>query len=128
MDIALELANYLQDAGFGTVGTDIFAGQIPSNTDGIYIYRIGGTNENYVPIERPVVDIYCLNPSSATCIQTLENIKRFIHRMVDTETDNTWIYSILAFGDVQDVDRDLEYNKVYKISIELIIRDKSLIS
>lgn len=128
MDIAYELATYLDDANFGTLGTDIFVGQMPADTTGIYVTRLGGSQDNYLPIERPVLIIYSLHTSSQTAIETLEDIKRYLHRMHSTETDNAWVYSMLAIGDVEDVDRDLEYNKIYSLTIELIIRDKNLIS
>ena len=128
MDVANELAQYLDDAGFGTAGTDIFVGQMPEDTTGIYIVRLGGEQNEYLPIERPTLVIYVLHTSGSTAITTLENIKRYIHRMFSTETDNAWIYSILAIGDISDVDRDLEYNKIYSLTVELLIRDKNLIS
>lgn len=128
MDIAEEIANYLDDAGFGTVGTDIFIGQLPSNTTGVFVVHLGGANDLYTPIERPVLDIYAAYTSANTAVTKLEDIKRYIHRMYDTETTNAVIYSILALGDIEDVDRDLEYNKTFKLSIQLIMRDKTLIS
>lgn len=57
-DIVYRLADYLADSGFGTMGTDIFGGQMPSDTHGIYLMRSGGTLANYTPIEEAVIDIY----------------------------------------------------------------------
>lgn len=128
MDLAYEIAKYLDDANFGTLGTDIFAGQIPSDQNGIYVVRTGGQLNNYVPLEETVVDIYCKNTKASTCIDTLEDVKRFIHRMHSTRTTNAYIYSILVIGDVEDIARDLEYAKIYKITVSVICRDTGLIS
>ena len=48
--------------------------------------------------------------------------------MHSAETDSVWIYSILVIGDVEDVIRDLEYEKVFKLTVQLIHRDSSIIS
>lgn len=128
MDIANEIATYLQKAGYGTVGTDIFIGQIPSSVDGIYIYRSTGSLNNYVPIENVILDIYVKDTSSSAGVLKIEQIKRYMHRMVSTTTANSYIYSILAVGDVETIERDTEYAKVYKISVEVMYRSLGLIS
>lgn len=128
MDIAFQVAQYLEDAGFGTVGTDIFVGQIPSETNGLYITRTGGQLHNYVPIEEAVVDIYTKDTSAQDGITKLENIKRFIHRMHNTSTADAYVYTFLVIGDVEIVQRDLEYAKIAKITLQVMHRDASLIS
>lgn len=128
MDIAAELANYIDNAGFGTVGTDIFIGQIPEGTDGVYIIRSGGQLNNYIPIEESVLDVYIKDHSATDAIAKIENIKRFIHRMHSTEVNNAYIYMFLVIGDVEDVARDLEYEKIYKITVQVLHRDVGVIS
>lgn len=128
MDIANEVAQYIANAGFGTYGTDIFVAQIPSDTNGIYVSPSGGIPNDYVPIEQSFVDIYVKNTSSSTAATTINQIKRFIHRMHNTEINNAYIYTLLVIGDVEDVERDLEYGKLYKITVEVVNRDTTLIS
>jgi hypothetical protein len=128
MDIAYDVAKYLADNGFGTLGSSIFVGQIPNATNGIWIDRIGGTLNNYVPIEEAAVNIYIKNTSAQTCVTTLENIKKFIHRMHSTNTQNASVYTFLIIGDIEDVARDLEYEKVYKLTLQVVYRKNSIIS
>lgn len=128
MDISYEIARYIDDAGFGTLGTDVFAGQIPAEINGIYVVRTGGVLNNYIPVEETVLDVYCKNTSAQECITTLEDVKRFIHRMHNTIKGDAFIYSILVIGDVEDVQRDLEYAKIYKISLSVRHRSTDLIS
>lgn len=128
MDIAKEMGHYLADAGFGTMQTDIFVGQLPAEQNGIYVSRIGGTLHMYDPLQETILDIYVKDTMAADCIATLELIKKHIHRMHNTVTTNSYIYSILAIGDIEDVGRDLEYAKLYKITISVINRDTGLIS
>jgi len=126
MDIAYEIAQYLDDGGFGTLAIDIFVGSMPAEQDGIYVFRLGGTFNNYVPIEETTLNIYVKATKDA--ITTIENIKRFIHRMHTTDTANAHIYSMLVIGDVEDMDVDLEYAKEYKITVVVTHRATSLIS
>lgn len=128
MDISYQVAQYLATAGFGVLGTSIFAGQIPAEQNGIYVSRLGGTLNNYVPIEETVIDIYVKDTSSSDAITLIENIKRYIHRMHTTETATTYIYTFLVIGDVEDVQRDTEYTKIYKITLQVVHRAKNLIS
>ncbi len=128
IDVALTVGTYLDNAGFGTVGTDIFIGQIPATQDGIYVLRAGGQMNNYVPIEESVVDIYVKNTTSQQAIQTLEQIKRYIHRMHSTTIGNDYIYTFLVLGDIEDVQRDLELAKIYKITLQVVHRDEAVIS
>ena len=127
-DVAYEIAKYIANAGDGTLGKDVFASQIPSDQNGIYVIRAGGSLNNYNSIANTVVDVYIKNTQASTCITTLEGIKAYIHRMYDTNIDNTHIYSILVIGDVTDVQRDQEYAKVFKITVQVIHRDTGIIS
>lgn len=128
MDISYAIAKYLEDSEFGTIGTSIFVEQIPADTNGIYIIRTSGSLDNYVGIERPMVDIYYRHTSGETAIEQLEKIKRNMHRMHSTTPHEAYIYSILVMGDVESVERDLEYHKIYKISVQIMFRDTNLIS
>ena len=128
MDIANTVATYLETAGFGSVGTDIFVGYIPEDLDGIWVERIGGTINYYVPMEESVVNIYVKDTSASTAIDKIEDIKRYIHRMYSVDSATSYIYTLLVIGDVEDIARDLEYSKVYKITVQVIYRDKAVIS
>lgn len=128
MDVSYQVAQYLATAGFGTLGTDIFASQIPAEQNGVYVTRLGGMPNKYVPIEETVLDIYVKDTSASDAITKLENIKRYIHRMHSTETSSAYFYTFLVIGDVEDVQRDMEYAKVFKITVQVMHRAKNLIS
>jgi hypothetical protein len=128
MDIANVVATYLADNGFGVLGTSIFVGYLPENTAGIYIDRIGGQLNNYVPIEESVLNIYVKNTSGSQAVGTLESIKNFIHRMHSTEKGGAYIYTFLVLGDIEDVARDLEYGKIYKMSLQVTFTNTGIIS
>ena len=128
MDIANELATYLDNAGFGTVGTDIFVGQIPEDTNGIWVEHIGGQLNNYVPIEEAALNIFIKSTKASTAVITLNNIKDFIHRMHSTSITNAYVYTFLVIGDVEDMSRDLEYAREYKLTVQVVYRNTAIIS
>lgn len=128
MDIAYELAEYIEDNFAHTVGTDLFVGQIPDTTSGITVMRAGGTLGYYLPMEETVVDIYSKYNSATTAIANLEVLKRAMHRMIDTQTLNSKIYSMLVLGDIEDVSRDQQAYKIFKFTLLVKFRDSSLIS
>lgn len=122
------MATYLQRSGFGTMGTDIFIGQIPEGTNGLFVERSGGQINNYVPIEETVVDIYSKDIKAETAINRLERIKKHIHRMYSSVIDDDYIYIFLVLGDIEPLERDVEYEKLYKLSVQVFHRDTTLIS
>lgn len=127
-DIASEFADYLAEAGFGTVGQNIFIGAIRPDSEGLFIERIGGVLNNYVPMEQTTLDLYAYFESAETAITTLENIKRHIHRMHTVDRTGAFIYTILLLGDIEDVSRDMEYRKIVKVTLQIHHRDTALIS
>ena len=48
--------------------------------------------------------------------------------MHSTDDELTYVYTFLVLGDIEDVARDIEYAKVFKITLQVVHRDKSLIS
>lgn len=128
MDISYVVAEYLQKNGFGTIGTNLFVGYNPDTTAGVFIDRIGGLPNKYVPIDESVVNIYVKNTSGSEAIQTITSIKNFIHRMHNTTQSEAYVYTFLIIGDVEDVARDMEYSKVYKITLQVVYTDTGIIS
>jgi hypothetical protein len=128
IDIASVMATYLQTSGFGTIGTDIFISQAPDDTNCVWVERLGGSLNYYVPIEEAVVNIYSKNTKGKDAVEKLESIKRFVHRMHSTETSQDFIYTMLVLGDIELVSRDMEYASIYKLTLQVTHRDKQLIS
>lgn len=128
MDVAEQIAQYLASSGFGVFSADVFVGQLPEADNCIAVIRSGGELAEYLPIEKSLIDIYVKNTSSLSAITLLENIKRQIHRMHSWESGSIYIYSMLVVSDVEDLTRDNQLAKVYKITIQVLHRAKILIS
>lgn len=128
MSVEYEVAQYLANSGFGVLGTSIFVDQIPAETNGIFVVSSGGQPNKYIPVTESIVDIYSKDTSASDAITLLESIKNHIHRMHTTETSNAYFFRFLVIGDVEPVQRDEEYAKIYKISVQIFNRAKNLIS
>jgi len=127
-DVTLAMAYYLQTAGFGTYNTNIFVGYIPENTDAIWLEAVGGSQNNYVPMQEAVINIYIKNTNASTAVDKLNQVKHYIHRMHSTTVSNNYIYSMLVLGNIEDVTRDLEYAKIFKLTVQLTYRNTNVIS
>jgi hypothetical protein len=127
-DVAYGFATYLANAGFGTLGVDVYVGQIPENTNGLWVERIGGSQNNYIPMEEAAINIYAKSTSANDAIAQLDTIKRHIHRMHTTSFNGVEIYTMLAIGNVEDVSRDVEYAKIFKLTVQLTYRSTGIIS
>ena len=61
-------------------------------------------------------------------VNQLNKLKREIHRTTNITINNVYIFSLLAISDIDNISRDTEYSKVYKLSLMVICRDTALIS
>lgn len=76
------LADYLEDQGHGTVGTDIFVGKLPTEAPNncIIVYDTGGVApDTYIPTRNPSTQIYVRNISYNSGKQKIEDIVGSLH-------------------------------------------------
>jgi 5-formaminoimidazole-4-carboxamide-1-beta-D-ribofuranosyl 5'-monophosphate synthetase len=126
--ISYQVATWLQSAGFGTLGTDIFVNEIPDDINGLWTVNMGGQMNNYVPIEEAVVNIYSKDIKSELAVDRLERIKHTIHRQLSQTIGTTFVYTFLIIGDIESVERDNQFEKIYKMTVQAVHRDTNLIS
>lgn len=81
MTITQELANWLQNEAYGTIGEDIFVENLPAEVDyAITVSRgIAGRQDTYVPILRQVIDVYARDYSSLDVEALLTDIFNKLH-------------------------------------------------
>jgi len=96
--------------------------------NGIFIISTGGLANNYVPMKQSVIDIYSKNTSAKDGIAKLRDILNFLDRLHSTNLQYNYVYSILTLSTIETVQRDNEYAKIMKITLEVTHRDKALIS
>lgn len=128
IDIAKDLANVLVGAGLGTLGADIFIDDIPADVNGLYISHTGGSMYKYSPMQESIFDVYAKYQHSAVAIDKLERVINLVHRNYSLNLTNSFIYSILVIGWVEKVDVLDNNDKLYKITLAIINRNKLSIS
>ena len=127
-DIAKDLANILVSNNLGTLGADLFIDDIPADKNGLYISHTGGSLAKYTPMQESIFDIYAKYQHSAVAIDKLEKIINLLHRNYSFNLTNSFIYSILVIGYIDKVDVLDNNDKLYKITIAVINRNKLNIS
>lgn len=80
------LAQYLQDQGFGTVGTTIFKYRMPPSPDNCTaVYPTGGPEGlRYIPLNYPTVQVRVRNANPASGYTILQNIHNTLHGLHTT--------------------------------------------
>ncbi len=91
------LAEYLEDEGHGTVGTNIFIGKIPSEAPNncVIVYDTGGVApDTYIPTRSPSAQIYVRNTSYETGKEKIEAIVSSLHKEANfsIQTGEQYVY------------------------------------
>lgn len=125
-----DVADFLQQRGLGTVGTDIFIGELPQDvTAGFFLVNAPSpAPHQYLDTEYNVIDFWYRTPYTETGLQKMEQIKQTLHRRENYQLQNWYIYFSEALGSISDVDRDREGGKLLRVSIQFICRNLSGIS
>lgn len=129
-DLVRELATLMQDALLGTVGTDIFIGELPESiVEGFMLVNSPSPNpEKYIDHEYIVVDFWYRSPHTDAAYSKLRDAYNFFHRKYHYQTSNWHIFFSEAIGNINDVDRDREGGKLYRLSVQFICRNLNNVS
>lgn len=131
-----EIADYMATRGLGTVGENLFIGELPINqtdgggvTSGVYI--VNGASEGqheYLDTNYDQIDFWSANRLTESAYDALENIKDILSRASNYQTTNYYIYFSHDVSGIMDMDRSGDGLKLFKLTIRFIYRDKNIIS
>lgn len=118
------LTDYLQDNGIGTVGTDIFIGELPfDKTESIsLVYSVSPEPNKSIPYYTQLVDIWARYSKYDDGYQKLQDIFDLLHRAENYEVDGFHIYLSYAAGMITDLDRDAERRHLFKLTLGFVYR------
>jgi len=93
-----DVASYLQTAGVGTVGTDIFKSYLPDSANaGIAVLDTGGMSPNiHVPLYNPTVQVFIRAATYTAGKTKLLAVRTQLHQLANTTMGGTYIYFCLA--------------------------------
>lgn len=84
MSLPGDIASFLQTSGLGTVGTDIFVGELPESPDNcISIFQSGGEppiDQGMDTIDRPGLQVIVRNSSYESCESTILSVQSLINQ------------------------------------------------
>lgn len=112
MSMISEIAEYLEDQGLGTQGTDLFYGYLPDNSEfpAILVRDTGGTkpDQDITEIHNPTFQIFIRAESYATGKVKLAAIRSLFHRVLKTYLvdDGILFRKILAISEGGHIGRN----------------------
>lgn len=125
-----EIADLLEDWGIGTVGTDIFIGDLPDNiTAGMFLVTSPSPEpHSYIDTEYHAIDFYYLHSKYQLAYDKLRDVFMKLNRRHNYETNNWYIYFTKVLNGISDQDRTREGGKLLRLGVLFTCRNKNTIS
>ena len=123
--VALEVANYIEDEGHATLGTDLFVDAQPDvRTDVLSVFTTGGQSPDIdLPIPYPSFEILIRGESASTVFAKIESIVSGLHQTFNENlvSGGNYYYSILLNGEISNLGRDdknrIEYSANFRCKV-----------
>lgn len=127
MNIVEEIANYLDGKNVGNVGEDIFIGMLRDDDEALLLVGAGsGNQEKYMEIYEQTIEIWSRSKSPANSFNKLQEAFNELHRLANVQTTNSYIYFAYSLDGLVDVGRDANNRSLYRTTIQVIYRDKTI--
>jgi hypothetical protein len=122
--ILKDLANYLQTNQIGTVGTDLFMGELPLNPSNCLavIYSSSPTPNFSLDLFEQNIEFWARNSSMAAGYEKLMAIQTLLHRANNYKLGDYHIYLSNCEGAIEDNDRDIDGRKLLRLVMRFIYR------
>lgn len=120
-----DVATYLQTAGIGTVGTDIFKSYAPDNANaGVYVLDTGGLqpNSDIKNLRNPTIQVFIRSATYAAGKTKLEAVRTAIHQLVNTTIGSTYVYFCLLQSEGGHIGRNERGQDEFSMNFHLNTR------
>lgn len=119
-----DIAQYLQTAGIGTVGTNIFKSFMPDTVDtGLAVLDTGGVMPDPdLPTKKPTIQIFIRGASYPLGKAKLEAVRAALHQLANTQVGDTYIYYCLAQSEGGHIGRNERGLDEFSINFVLLTR------
>lgn len=123
--VALEIAEYLENNDIGTVGSDLFVDILPDvQNDVSAVFTTGGSTPDIdLPIASPNFEILARSESGATAFAKLKSMVDLLHQKYNITLieGGNYYYSILLNGEINNLGRDdkgrIEYSANFRCKV-----------
>jgi hypothetical protein len=125
--IADALVEYLEENSIGTVGTDIFIGELPLDKSDIIalVYSPSPDPDKAIPYFNQAIDIWARFKSYDEGYNKLKAIFDLLHRAENYDLEGFHVYLSYSRGMIEDLDRDAERRHLFKLSLAFVFREAS---
>lgn len=126
-----ELADFLEDEGLGTKGTDLFVGELPAEIESAIMILAASSDapDMYLDTQYQTVEIWSRNRDAGSGYQKLEDAFTLLHRRANwDDLPNYHVYFSHALGNVDDLDRDVEGRDLFRLRVRFIYRNINNVS
>ena len=124
-----EICQYLADNSggrftFGSGTNNLKLGELTRGVNGVFAVETPvEPPDHYLPIVTYSIDFWAVNANAATAHDDLEYIFQLFHQNINIDTPSYHSYYSYAPSLIQDMDRDGEGRKIFKLSITFISRN-----
>jgi hypothetical protein len=121
---ASDLADFLQDEGIGTVGTDIVIDRMPNTpVNAIMLLRGASTAQDaYNDVRNEIVDIYIRNKSAQLSYDKAFDVYKALQFVSNVTMGGYYVYNVQV-SSINDFDFTPEDAKLYRLTATVIYRD-----
>lgn len=118
------LADYLEDQAIGTVGTNIFLGELPVDKSNCIALSVAPSPEpnNSIPYYVQTVDFWARYDSYAAGYAKLAAVLGLLHQVENFEFNHFHVYLCHALSLINDNGRDEQSNHLFQLSLSFIYR------
>jgi len=127
-NVALEVAEYLEDNSIGTVGTNIFVDSLPEE-DGtiVAVYNTGGSSPDIdLPIPAPSFQVLVRDEEASVAYAKIKSVMDLLVNQynVTLVSGGNYYYSIHARGEIQNLGQDTRNRKEYTVNFSCKVRGR----
>lgn len=120
--IIQDIARFLSDYTAFNLRSDLFIGEIPRDTDGVYMIASPSPSpDKETGIIYQDVDFWSRYTNDATGYDKLKEIYNFFDRRHHYQTNEYYIHFSHAVSQIDDMDRDAQNAKLLKLTITFIM-------
>lgn len=122
VSVIQDIQRFLADYSSFTRKVDLFVGEIPRDVDGVYMIADPSPEpDKETGIIYQDVSFWARYKNDGEGIKKLGEIYRFFDRRHHYTTDHYYVHFSHALGQIEDMDRDAQNAKLWKISITFIL-------
>lgn len=124
MSLIADIADFLEDAGVGTLSTDLFYSYMPADLNaGVCVIDTGGPQPNPdVPLKNPTFQIFVRAADYDTGKTKLEAVRTALHRVQNQTIGSYYFYYILASSEGGHIGRNEAGKDEFSINFETLTR------